>query len=233
MSRPSRASKIQANYILQHKEKDDKDEELKCPPPLAERLSTMGRGLLRGKILPSHSSLTRPGLLSLAVTPPLSKVNHRLLKQQDIRLDDSGDDTDSTFTCTSSSDDDQDLSSASSSDSEASSDSESSNSGSHRVSATDYRGAEGTIWNSFPTNTAVSGSSIACYTPGPNITADEQLFPTKAGCRWTQYMPAKLGKFGIKFWLAADVETKYLLNGFPKKTAAVTRQPTSVTDASS
>jgi hypothetical protein len=65
------------------------------------------------------------------------------------------------------------------------------------------------IWDRFIEN------SIACYTPGPNITADEQLFPTKARCRWTQYMPAKPGKFGIKFWLAADVETKYLLNGFP------------------
>ncbi|XP_035208678.1 piggyBac transposable element-derived protein 4-like [Stegodyphus dumicola] len=44
---------------------------------------------------------------------------------------------------------------------------------------------------------------------------DEQLFPTKTRCRFLQYMPNKPDKFGIKFWLAVDVRTKYLLNGFP------------------
>ncbi|GFV01440.1 piggyBac transposable element-derived protein 4-like [Trichonephila clavipes] len=28
-------------------------------------------------------------------------------------------------------------------------------------------------------------------------------------------MPSKPDKFGIKFWLAADINCKYLLNGFP------------------
>ncbi|XP_049435206.1 uncharacterized protein LOC125890554 isoform X5 [Epinephelus fuscoguttatus] len=56
---------------------------------------------------------------------------------------------------------------------------------------------------------------IACYKPGACITVDEQLFPTKARCPFTQYMANKPDKFGIKFWLAADVETKYLLNGLP------------------
>ena len=65
------------------------------------------------------------------------------------------------------------------------------------------------VWDGFVTN------SIACYKPGANITVDEQLFPTKARCRFTQYMASKPDKFGIKFWLAANVETKYLLNGFP------------------
>lgn len=44
---------------------------------------------------------------------------------------------------------------------------------------------------------------------------DEQLFPTKARCRFTQYMPNKPHKFGIKFWLASDVQTKYVVSGFP------------------
>ena len=48
---------------------------------------------------------------------------------------------------------------------------------------------------------------ISCYKPGANITIDEQLFPTKARCRFTQYMPKKPNKFVIKFWLAVDVET--------------------------
>lgn len=58
-------------------------------------------------------------------------------------------------------------------------------------------------------------NSIACFKPGAEITVDEQLFPTKSRCPFTQYMPDKPGKFGIKFCLAADVETKYMLNGFP------------------
>ncbi|XP_034533106.1 LOW QUALITY PROTEIN: uncharacterized protein LOC117807812 [Notolabrus celidotus] len=65
------------------------------------------------------------------------------------------------------------------------------------------------VWDGFVSN------SIACYKPGACITVDEQLFPTKARCRFTQYMANKPDKFGITFWLAADVETRYFLNGFP------------------
>ncbi|GFS80077.1 piggyBac transposable element-derived protein 4-like [Trichonephila clavipes] len=28
-------------------------------------------------------------------------------------------------------------------------------------------------------------------------------------------MPSKPDKFGVKFWLAADINSKYVLNGFP------------------
>lgn len=65
------------------------------------------------------------------------------------------------------------------------------------------------VWERFRQN------CVACYKPGQDITVDEQLFPTKARCRFTQYMPNKPDTFGIKFWLAADVDSKYLLNGFP------------------
>ena len=65
------------------------------------------------------------------------------------------------------------------------------------------------IWNRFVDN------SISCYKPGENITIDEQLFPTKSRCRFTQYIPNKPDKFGIKFWLAVDVESKYILNAIP------------------
>ena len=61
------------------------------------------------------------------------------------------------------------------------------------------------IWNRFVDN------SISCYKPGENITIDEQLFPTKSCCRFIQYMPNKPDKSGIKFWLAVDVESKYIL----------------------
>lgn len=66
-----------------------------------------------------------------------------------------------------------------------------------------------TVWNKFIEN------SQNCFKPGAHITVDEQLFPTKARCRFTQYMPNKPDKFGIKFWLASDVDTKYVINGFP------------------
>jgi len=65
------------------------------------------------------------------------------------------------------------------------------------------------VWDKFIENSQNS------YKPGQNITIDEQLLPTKARCRFTQYMPNKPDKFGIKFWLACDVDTKYIANGFP------------------
>ena len=65
------------------------------------------------------------------------------------------------------------------------------------------------MWNKFIENCKI------CYRPGQNITIDEQLFPSKARCKFTQYMPNKPDKFGLKFWLSVDVDTKYLLNGFP------------------
>ena len=47
-----------------------------------------------------------------------------------------------------------------------------------------------------------------CYTPGENLTADEQLFPPKARCIFTQYMANEPDKFGIKFWVLVDNDTK-------------------------
>ncbi|KAK7893479.1 hypothetical protein WMY93_022631 [Mugilogobius chulae] len=61
----------------------------------------------------------------------------------------------------------------------------------------------------------VCSKHIRCYRPSDNLTVDEQLFPTKARCRFTQYMANKPDKFGIKFWVVAEVTTKYFLNGFP------------------
>ncbi|XP_050453253.1 piggyBac transposable element-derived protein 4-like [Cataglyphis hispanica] len=65
------------------------------------------------------------------------------------------------------------------------------------------------VWDKFIEN------SQNCFKPRACITVDEQLFPTKARCRFTQYMPNKPNKFGIKFWLASDVQTKYVVSGFP------------------
>ena len=43
---------------------------------------------------------------------------------------------------------------------------------------------------------------------------DEQLLPCKARYKFIQYMVNMPDKFGLKFWLAVDVENKYLFNGF-------------------
>lgn len=65
------------------------------------------------------------------------------------------------------------------------------------------------IWNRFVDN------SVSCYKPGENIMIDQHLFPTKSRCRFTQYMPNKSDKFGTKFWLAVNMESKYILNVIP------------------
>jgi hypothetical protein len=64
------------------------------------------------------------------------------------------------------------------------------------------------VWNLFIEN------CTKCYKPGENIATDEQLFSTKTWCRFVQYTAKKPDKFGIKFWLAADVKSTYLLKGF-------------------
>ena len=48
-----------------------------------------------------------------------------------------------------------------------------------------------------------------------NITIDEQLLPCKVRCKFILYIPNKPDKFGVKFWMAVNVESKYLCNGFP------------------
>jgi len=65
------------------------------------------------------------------------------------------------------------------------------------------------VWETFIEN------SKKCYIPNKDLTVDEQLLPCKSRCKFTQYMPQKPDKFGIKFWLLAEVKNKYICNGFP------------------
>ena len=53
------------------------------------------------------------------------------------------------------------------------------------------------------------------YVSEVSLTIDEQLFPTKARCPFMQFMPSKPDKFGIKFWVLAEVQSKYCLNMAP------------------
>ena len=65
------------------------------------------------------------------------------------------------------------------------------------------------IWQSL------IGNCQKSYIPSQNLTVDEQLLPCKARCKFIQYMANKPDKFGQKFWLIVDVNSKYLYNGFP------------------
>ena len=58
-------------------------------------------------------------------------------------------------------------------------------------------------------------NSIACYKSGAFLTVDEQQpFPSKARCPFTQFMESKPEKYGQKYWLAVDKGSKYIVNGF-------------------
>uniref|UniRef100_A0A669EQF1 PiggyBac transposable element-derived protein domain-containing protein n=1 Tax=Oreochromis niloticus TaxID=8128 RepID=A0A669EQF1_ORENI len=74
---------------------------------------------------------------------------------------------------------------------------------------TDKFAAISDIWTRFNENCAKS------FTPGEHMTIDEQLFPTKVRCPFTQYIATKPDKFGIKFWMATDLDTKYVCSASP------------------
>ena len=48
-----------------------------------------------------------------------------------------------------------------------------------------------------------------------HLTIDEQLFSCKTRCPFIQYVANNPDKFGIKFWLLTDTQSKYLCNGKP------------------
>lgn len=63
------------------------------------------------------------------------------------------------------------------------------------------------LWLMLVTNL---GSS---YTPSANLTVDEQLFPYRGRTRFTQYIPSKPAKYGMKIWWICDAKTNYPLRG--------------------
>ena len=50
------------------------------------------------------------------------------------------------------------------------------------------------------------------YTRTFSLTVDEQLMPLKSRCSFMTFMPNKPDKYGDKFWVLTDVETKYVSN---------------------
>ena len=53
------------------------------------------------------------------------------------------------------------------------------------------------------------------YTPGSYITVDEQLVGFRGRCPFRMYIPNKPNKYGIKLVMAADVNSKYVVNVIP------------------
>ena len=53
------------------------------------------------------------------------------------------------------------------------------------------------------------------YTCNYSLTVDEQLLPVKSRCSFISFMPNKPDKYGVKFWVLVDVETKYVSNIIP------------------
>lgn len=63
------------------------------------------------------------------------------------------------------------------------------------------------IWNFLNENLAKN------FDPYETIAIDEQLFPYRGRTKFTQYIPSKPAKYGIKIWWACDSKTNYPLQG--------------------
>ena len=62
---------------------------------------------------------------------------------------------------------------------------------------------------------SVMSNCQKCFSPYSGLTVDEQLFACRSRCPFTQYLPNKPGKFGVKFWLICCSQTNYILSSFP------------------
>ncbi|CAF1557825.1 unnamed protein product, partial [Rotaria sordida] len=65
------------------------------------------------------------------------------------------------------------------------------------------------IWSDF------QDKLKTCYTPGLDLTIDEQLLSFRGKCPFRQFIPKKPDKYGLKFWLCVDAESYCVLNAFP------------------
>lgn len=51
------------------------------------------------------------------------------------------------------------------------------------------------------------------YVPNVEVTVDEQLYPWRGRVKHLKvYIPSKLAKYGLKFWVAADAQNSYCIN---------------------
>ncbi|KAK7877722.1 hypothetical protein WMY93_030536 [Mugilogobius chulae] len=72
--------------------------------------------------------------------------------------------------------------------------------------ATDRLAAIREVWDSFVQRLPL------LYTPGSDVTVDEQLVPFRGRCKFRVYLPNKPHRYGLKVWVAADARSSYALN---------------------
>ena len=63
------------------------------------------------------------------------------------------------------------------------------------------------VWTMFNSNLS------NMYKPTENLTIDKQLYPDRGHTKFTQYIPSKPAKYGIKIWWICDAENAYPLKG--------------------
>ena len=63
------------------------------------------------------------------------------------------------------------------------------------------------VWTMFNSNLS------KMYEPTENRTIDEQFYPYRGHTKFTQYIPSKPAKYGIKIWWICDAENAYPLKG--------------------
>lgn len=63
------------------------------------------------------------------------------------------------------------------------------------------------IWNLLNVNLK------RCYTASECVVVDEQLYPCRNRTKFTQCMPSKPAKYGIKIWWVCDAASSYPLTG--------------------
>jgi len=61
--------------------------------------------------------------------------------------------------------------------------------------------------------TMLNANLSKMYKPDECLTVDEQLYPYRGRTRFTQYMPSKPAKYGIKVWWICDSKNAYPLRG--------------------
>ena len=61
--------------------------------------------------------------------------------------------------------------------------------------------------------TMLNKNLLQIYKPTENLTVDEQLYPFRGRTKFTQYIPSKPAKYGIKIWWVCDAENAFPLNG--------------------
>lgn len=59
----------------------------------------------------------------------------------------------------------------------------------------------------------VNANLLRLYVPSENLTVDEQLYAYRGRTRFTQYIPSKPAKYGIKVWWVCDAKSFYPLKG--------------------